>query len=80
MILFSRHAKRRMKLYGIAEETILDIIEDRDREECSADGTYNVIGKDSFTKYGYPIKVIFSQEKSKITVITAYPLKRGLKK
>ena len=69
-----------MKLYSISEETISSIIEHRHRELNFAEGKYEVIGKESFTQYGYPIKVVFSQEKGKITVITAYPLKRGLKK
>jgi hypothetical protein len=44
------------------------------------EGENEVIGKESFSQYGYPIKVVFFQEKENITVITAYPLKRGLKK
>ena len=69
-----------MKLYSISEKTISFVIEHRHRELGFADGKYEVIGKESFTQYGYPIKVVFSQKKGKITVITAYPLKRGLKK
>ena len=80
MIQFSRHVKRRMKLYGISEEAISSIIELHHRELGFADGNYEVIAKESITKYGYPVKVVFSQEKGKITVITAYPLKRGLTK
>jgi len=80
MIKFSRHAKRRMKLYCISEETVSSVIGDRHREVGYSDGKYEVIGKEPVPKYGYPIKVVFSQETGKITVITAYPLKRGLKK
>lgn len=69
-----------MKLYGISEETVSSIVEHRHQELSFADGKNEVIGKESFTQYGYPIKVVFYQEKEKITVITAYPLKRGLKK
>ena len=69
-----------MKLYNISEETVLSVIEHRHRELDLADGKYEVIGKESFTQFGYPIKVVFSQEKGKLTVITTYPLKRGLKK
>lgn len=64
----------------MSEETISSMIERCHRELSFADGKHEVIGKESFTQYGYPIKVIFSQEKGKITVITAYPLKRELKK
>jgi hypothetical protein len=69
-----------MKLYSISEETISSIIEHNCRQQSFADGKYEVIGKDSFTQYGYLIKVVFSQKKGKVPVITAYPLKRGLKK
>ncbi len=69
-----------MKLYDISEETVSSIIKDRYRNVDYADGKYELIGKESFTQYGYPIKVVFSQEKGRITVITAYPLKREFKK
>ncbi len=36
--------------------------------------------KEVVTKHGYPIKVVFSHEGKEIIIITAYPLKRGLRK
>jgi undecaprenyl pyrophosphate synthase len=71
-IEFSRHSKRRMKLYDITEEKVKDIIND---EDIHKEGIYEVIKKaDNFT---YPIKIVYAYEKEKIVIITAYPLKRG---
>jgi len=56
-INFSRHAKRRGKLYKISEEMIKNI-----------------------EGFKYPIKIIISVENNIITIITNYPLKRGMKK
>lgn len=79
-IKFSRHAKRRMNLYKIAEETISAIIYHWLQELGSGDGKYEVVEKVLSAQHDYPLKVVFSKEKGQIVVITAYPLKRGLRK
>jgi len=72
-IRFSRHAKRRIKLYDIPEPIILTILEE----------IKIVTGKHEVVKYikGFelPIKIVFDLQGEVITVITAYPLKRGTK-
>ena len=77
-IKFSRHAKRPLNLYDISEETILGIIEHHIKNSKPEDGKHDVVDKRVF-KYGYPLKVVFSVEENEVTVITAYPLKKGLK-
>jgi hypothetical protein len=78
-IKFSRHSKRRMRLYAISESTVEAIIE---RHISSAGILY---GKNEFvdhqtkSRVGFPIKVVYSLEKNHAVVITAYPLKRGKK-
>jgi sulfur carrier protein ThiS len=71
VIKFSRHAKRRAKLYNIPEATIEEILKDLDFQ----DGEHEII-KD-VQGFEYPKKVVVSVEGDMLTVITSYPLKKG---
>jgi len=71
-IEFSRHAKRRMNLYKISEEVIITMVKD-----LKIEGKYERMNK--VTGFEHPIKVVCEVKKDLITIITAYPLKRGLK-
>jgi sulfur carrier protein ThiS len=71
VIKFSRHAKRRAKMYNIPETTIEEILKDLDFQ----DGEHEII-KD-VQGFEYPIKIVVSVEGDIQTVITSYPLKKG---
>jgi hypothetical protein len=71
---FSRHAKRRAKLYGIAESKVTDILASMNFHQ----GEHEII-KD-VADIEYPLKIVVSVEKDTITVITNYPLKKGRRK
>ncbi len=73
-IRFSRYAKRRAKLYGISETTIIDTLRDLKPHQ----GEHEIIKEVSGFKY--PLKIIVSIEKDLMTVITNCPLKKGRKK
>lgn len=73
-IKFSRHAKRRAKLYGIPESAITDILADTNLHQ----GEQAVIK--NMTGFPYPLKIIVTVEEGTATVITNYPLKKGVKK
>ena len=70
-IKFSRHAKRRAKLYKISEDLIKGIIEN----STFHDGIQEII-KD-VQGIAFPLKILVSVENNIITVITNYPLKKG---
>ena len=78
-IYFSRHAKRRMNLNDLQEADVLSIIQYQKPQRDFAEGKHEIISETKFSKHGHPIKVVFSCECDKIVIITAYPLKRGLK-
>lgn len=78
-IKYSRHARRRMKLYNLSEEDVSSIIEHQNPGLVFMEGRHEIISETMFSQYGYPIKVVLSFESGKIVVITAYPLKRGVK-
>ncbi len=73
IIKFSRHAKRRTKLYKIPENAITRIVEtaNLDAEE------YELI-KD-IPGFKFPIKIVVAVEGEVVTVVTAYPLKKERK-
>jgi hypothetical protein len=73
-IKFSRHAKRRARLYKIPEETIKKILE----RKVLFQGTQEIIEK--VEGFKYPLKIVVAVENDIITVITNYPLKKGIKK
>ncbi|WP_201068320.1 MULTISPECIES: hypothetical protein [Thiorhodovibrio] len=71
IIKFSRHAKRRAKLYRISEDIIREILSDIDLSEGEHEIIKNVPG------FRYPIKVVVAVEGFTLTVVTNYPLKKG---
>ncbi len=73
-IKFSRHAKRRAKLYKISELTIQNILENVKLSQGTHEIIQNVEG------FKYPLKIVVVIEKDKMTIITNYPLKKGRKK
>jgi len=73
-IKFSRHAKRRAKLYQIPESDILDILTGMDLQHGEHEIVKNVAG------FEYPLKIVVSVEGDTATVVTSYPLKKGREK
>jgi hypothetical protein len=73
-IKFSRHAKRRAKLYNISKSIILEVLENKD---LSGQGIHEII--EDVEGFKYPLKVVLAVENDIITVITIYPLKKGRK-
>ena len=73
-VRFSRHAKRRAKLYRIPESIILDILKDTKLPEGEHEIIRDVSG------FELPLKIVVTVEGEIITVITNYPLKKGQKK
>ncbi len=76
MLKHSRHAKRRMALYGISDEDVALVVRDGKREDLAQPGRV------SFTwllgaKFRYPIKVVALEKGNDFLVITAYPLRKG---
>jgi len=70
-VKFSRHAKRRARLYEIPESTIEKILADSELN----DGEHELIR--DIAGFKYPIKIVISVESDIMTVITNYPLKKG---
>ena len=76
-IIFTRHSRRRMRLYRISEEIVnlvlkksVEINHIGDKKEAIA----------TIKNFKYPLKVVFREFEDKIIIITVYPLKKGLKK
>jgi hypothetical protein len=69
-IRFSRHAKRRAKLYGIPEAIVEQIIANANL----ADGENEII--DIAPGFKFPLKIVAVLEDEVVTVVTNYPLKK----
>lgn len=70
-IKFSRHAKRRGKLYKITEETVRRILAGKELIQGNQEIIENV------EDFKYPLKITVSVEDDIITVVTSYPVKKG---
>ena len=70
-IKFSRHARRRAKLYKISEEMVKNILEGKNLSQGNQEIIEDVEG------FKYPLKIVISVENDIIPVITNYPLKKG---
>lgn len=73
-ITFSRHAKRRAKLYGIPESVIADILSKTKLKP----GRQTVVKE--VPDFAFPLKIVVFVEGKTMIVVTAYILKKGLKK
>jgi hypothetical protein len=61
-IKFSRHAKRRGKLYKISEPTVLKVLEGKELTH----GTHEII--ENVEGFKYPLKIVVTVEDDIITV------------
>jgi hypothetical protein len=68
-----------MNLYNLTENAVVSVIKQQNPNVDFLSGKYEILG-DKKTLHGYPLKVVFSCENNEVIVITAYPLKRGIKK
>lgn len=73
-IRFSRHARRRAKLYNIPESLVSEILAGMQLRE----GEHEIIR--IVPGFRYPLKIIVSVKSDIAMVVTNYPLKRGMKK
>ena len=74
-IRHSRHARNNMRLYGILEEDILNVILSPDQIKTEG-GKVIAIKKFADRFSGFPIKVVYINDDENL-IITAYPLKKG---
>ena len=78
MIKYSRHSKRRMKLYNISRADV-ELVVKKGKAETLVDGKiaflFNISGK-----FKYPIKVVAVGDSDSIEVVTAYSVKKGIGK
>lgn len=72
-IKFSRHAKRRAKLYKIPESVLIKILEGKELSK----GTHEII--EDAEGFKYQLKIVITLEDDIIKIITTYPLKKGRK-
>jgi hypothetical protein len=72
-IQFSRHARQRLKLYGLSRSDILEILAIDNAEEQPINLKRELISDAFVAKYGQPLLVAYIREIGGITVITNFP-------
>lgn len=72
-IKYSRHAKRRMALYGINEIDVSFVI-NKGEKQLLQDGRICFTFK--LDKFQYPLKIVAIEGPDLILIVTAYPLKK----
>lgn len=75
MIKYTRHAKRRMKLYKITENEIQTIINSGNKK-TSFENKIEFMNK--LPQKELPVKVVCKMKENDYIVITCYPLKKGI--
>lgn len=70
-IRISRHASRRLKLYKMDVGVIDTIIQQASHDPGRHEIVHEISG------FRYPIKIVYTVEGAEVTLITAFPLKRG---
>jgi len=78
MITYSRHSKRRMKLYNISKDDV-ELVVNKGESKMLADGKIAFMFNIS-DKFKYPIKVVAAGDLESLEIVTAYPLKKGIGK
>jgi hypothetical protein len=75
-VTVSRHARRRLKLYGIAIDDVRATLDGAEALEQQEDGSWAAMR--SFPgRYGeHPLKVVYVKDDAGLVVVTAYPLKK----
>jgi len=72
-IEFSRHARQRLKLYGLSRNDILEILAIDKADQQPLNVKRELISNDYVEKYGQPLLVAYIREIGGITVITNFP-------
>ena len=75
----SRHARRRIDLYHIDESDVIETIK-REIRAGTSEGDRVAVNRDLSSKYGFPLKVVFTQKGEYIIVVSAYPARKERRK
>lgn len=76
MIKYTRHAKRRRKLYNISESEIREVIEHGEKIVVD-EKRLEFVHKTETEKL--PLKIVCKKVDNDYLIITCYPLKKGIK-
>jgi hypothetical protein len=69
-IVYSRHARGRMRLYDISRQDVVQVLEKPDREETTILGRMNVFREVN----GKRLRVTYVEEEGRIVIVTTTPL------
>lgn len=76
-VAFTRHARGRMRLYGITTEQVESALYEPNKGPEQKGTRFVVLKLFPGAFKGMPLKVVYVVEGSKTAVLSAYPLKRS---
>ena len=74
---FTRHARNRMRLYGIAAEDVEEVFRDPSSAPETEGNRIVLLGKPTAKFTHRPLKVVYVEEQGDHIVLSVYPLKRA---
>ncbi len=77
---FTRHARNRMRLYGIASEDVEDVFNEPSFGPAIEGTRMVLLGKPAAKFAQKPLKVVYIEEKGGYVVWSVYPLKRSYRR
>ena len=80
VIKYTRHAKRRMKLYNISIMDVENALNNFDEAFTTQDDTHIILKRFGERFKGMIIKIIYLIENNKKIILSAYPLKKSYKR
>ncbi|OHB94488.1 MAG: hypothetical protein A3E19_01240 [Planctomycetes bacterium RIFCSPHIGHO2_12_FULL_52_36] len=73
---FTRHARRRMRLYEISQEEVEEAVSKPDKIDIESNR--KVVYKIFAQRFkGMPLKVVYVKEEGDVVILSAYPLKKS---
>ena len=79
-VVFTRHARGRMRLYGIEARHVTLALTEPDSGPEQEGSRYAVLKQVPGAFKGLPLKVVYVREEGRLVVLSAYPLKRSYRR
>ena len=78
-IYFTRHSRQRLKLYRIDREDVIALLTKRKADKETIGERKEFVADDFVVKYGFPLKIAFVNEATRVVLITVFRFDRETK-
>jgi hypothetical protein len=71
-IYFTRHSRQRLKLYKIDKADVIELLTSQEADKEPVGKRKEFVADDFVVKYGFPLKVAFVNEATRVVLITVF--------